>query len=181
MQGVWPYCLKIILNIISSPLQQTDGNYLCLTIKTASSVFNLLTLYGSNTDNPTFFKDVKDIVQQNNPDYYVMCSDFNLTLDPDIDSMNYKQLNNPKARIEVLNMIQELNLCDIFRNFYPKLHRYTWRIRNPVKQARLDYFLTSSSMIDLIYKSEIKPGYLSDHSFITLEFIENKFTIGKGV
>ena len=167
-------------HIISSATD-LDGNYLCLTIKTASSVFNLLTLYGPNTDNPTFFRDVKDIVQQNNPDYYIMCGDFNLTLDRDLDSMNYKQLNNPKARIEVLNMIQELNLCDIFRNFYPKLHRYTWRIRNPVKQARLDYFLTSSSMIDLIYKSEIKPGYLSDHSFITLEIIENKFTIGKGV
>ena len=36
-------------------------------------------------------------------------------------------------------------------------------------------------MIDLIYKSEIKPGYVSDHSFITLEIIENKFTIGKDV
>ena len=88
---------------------------MCLTIKTASSVFNLLTLYGPNTDNPTFFKDVKDIVQQNNPDYYGMFGDFNLTLYPDIDSMNYKQLNNPKARFEVLKMIQELNLCDIFR------------------------------------------------------------------
>ena len=36
-------------------------------------------------------------------------------------------------------------------------------------------------MIDLTYKYEIKTGYLSDHSFITLEIIENKFTIGKGV
>ena len=51
--------------------------------------------------------------------------------------------------------------------------------KNSVKQARLDYFLTSSSMIDLIYKSEIKPGYLSNHSSITLEIIKNKFILGK--
>ena len=36
-------------------------------------------------------------------------------------------------------------------------------------------------MIELINKCEIKPGYKSDHSFIALEIIQNKFTIGKGI
>ena len=31
----------------------------------------------------------------------------------------------------------------------------------------------------MIIKCDIKPGYKSDHSFITLEIIQNKFTIGK--
>ena len=78
-------------------------------------------------------------------------------------------------------MIQELNLCDTFRITYPNPHRYTWRSRNPLKQAQLDFFLTSNTITDLINKCEIKPGYKSDHSFIALKIIQNKFTIGKGI
>ena len=109
-----------------------EGNFICLTVKTSSVTFNLLTLYGPNTDNPSFFRDIKNTVQENNPDYYVICGDFNIVLNPKIDCNNYKHINNPKARSEVLNMNAELNLTDIFRNFHPQSLRYTWRTRNPV-------------------------------------------------
>lgn len=41
--------------------------------------------------------------------------------------MNYKHINNPKARMEVLKFIETFNLVDIhvFRETYPKLKRYT--------------------------------------------------------
>ena len=65
--------------------------------------FNLLAFYGPNTDNPDFFTTIKDAVQRNNPDYYIICGDFNLILDAGIDCSNYKQINNPKVRMEVLN------------------------------------------------------------------------------
>ena len=158
-----------------------EGNLICLTVKTSSVTFNLLTLYGPNTDNPSFFRDIKNTVQENNPDYYVICGDFNMVLNPKIDCNNYKHINNPKARSEVLNMNAELNLTDIFRNFHPQSPRYTWRTRNPVKQARLDFFLVSNSMIDLINQCYIKAGYQSDHSIVFLEIAENKFQIGKGI
>ena len=77
-------------------------------------------------------------------------------------------------------MMQDLNLVDIFRILHPNTHRYTWRSHNPLKQARLD-FLTSDAMADLINKCEIKLGCRSDHSIISIEIIQNKFTIGKGV
>ena len=40
--------------------------------------------------------------------------DFNLVMDKGLDSMNYKHLNNPQARIEVLKLIEPLSLVDIF-------------------------------------------------------------------
>ena len=152
-----------------------QGNFICLTVKTTSAIFNLVTLYGPNIDNPSFYREIKNVTLTNNPDYYIICGDFNMILDPNIDSYNYRNINNPKARKEVLNMIQELNLCDTYRIFHPNTCRYTWRSRNPLKQARLDFFLTSDTIIDLINKCEIKPGYKSDHSFIALEIIQNKF------
>ena len=61
-------------------------------------------------------------------------------MDKDLDSMNYKHLNNPQARKEVLRLIETLSLVDIFRENAPCLRRYTWRRKNPIKQRRLDYF-----------------------------------------
>ena len=53
--------------------------------------------------------------------------DFNLVQDPLIDYYNYKHVNNPAARREVLNMIQEISLVD------------PWRIANEqVKKIYLD-------------------------------------------
>ena len=158
-----------------------DGNFLCLTIKTTSMTFNLVTLYGPNTDNPGFFEKIKEVVQKNNPDYYVICGDFNLVLDPDRDCFNYKHVNNPKARKEVLKFIDELGLSDAFRCSYPQMRRYTWRTRNPIKQARLDFFLISNSMLDLLAKCDTLPGYQSDHSIIGIDLIQSKFDIGKGI
>ena len=59
-----------------------------------------------------------------------------------------------------------------------KIH---WKTRNPIKQARLDFFLISNSMLDLVAKCDINPGYQSDHSIIGIDLIQSNFNIGKGV
>ena len=125
---------------IISQTKDLEGNFICLTIKTTFALFNLVTLYGPNTDNPSFYREIKNVILQNNPEYYILCGDFNMILDPGIDCSNYKHINNPNARNEVLNMVQELNLCDVFRNLHPHIRRYTWRTHNPLKQARLKFF-----------------------------------------
>ena len=89
-------------------------------------------------------------------------------------------MNNPKARSTVLNMINDLSLADIYRQLYPTRQRYTWRKRNPLKQARLDFFWVTDTMTDLIKTCDIKPGYRSDHSIITMDIILSNFNDGKG-
>ena len=58
--------------------------------------------------------------------------------------------------------------------------RYTWRKKNLVKQARLDYFLVPSSMTDIIETINIKPGYRSDHSIVEMQITTSNFTHGSG-
>lgn len=41
--------------------------------------------------------------------------------------MNYVHLNNPKSRQEVLNLMDNFNLKDIYRSNNLELKRYTWR------------------------------------------------------
>ena len=71
------------------------------------------------------------------------------------------------------------DIIDPFRESNPQLKRYTWRRRNPLKQARLDFFLTSESMSQYIKVSKIGASYRSDHSLVTLELNFTNISHGK--
>lgn len=161
--------------------KDTDGNYLYLKLQLNTMSLNLINIYGPNSDTPSFFRHIQDILEQNSADYSIVCGDFNIILDPELDSFNYTQINNPKAREAVKNMLDSEDLIDIYRINFPSTKRFTWRKRKPLKQARLDYFLISSHMSNIINACGIKPGYRSDHSIIELEFILNDFKMGKGL
>ena len=162
---------------------ETDniGNMIYINIKINNDfILKLINIYAPNTDEPEFFAKIKDIITESTADYSIICGDFNLLLNPPIDSINYTNINNPSARREVLNMIENHELQDSFRYLYPDQRRYTWRRKNPTKHARLDYFLVSRSLMDLISDSTIKPGYKTDHSIIYLKNLLNSFTRGRG-
>ena len=94
---------------------------------------------------------------------------------------NYVTINNPRSRSKVLDIVKNLKLSDAFRLLNPTTKRYTWRRRNPVKQARLDYFLISETFADLVQKCQIKPGYRSDPSRVDIDIILDTFNQGRGI
>ena len=120
-------------------------------------------------------------MENSTQDYTIVCGDFNLILDPDTDSFNYKHINNLNSRKNVTDMIASHKLSDCFRELHPSLKRYTWRRKNPLKQAQLDFFLVSEIFMDLISDCNISPGYRTDHSAIELSFFINKFERGRGL
>ena len=70
-----------------------------------------------------------------------MYGDFNLVLNLELDCYNYKHVNNQNARQKVIEIIEDNDYVDVFRQFCPDTLRYTWRKKNPLKQSRLDFFL----------------------------------------
>ena len=144
-------------------------------------VVHLIILYGPNNDNSHFFNQIQNLISDENADYVILCGDFNFVLDPNMDTFNYKHVNNPNAKKKVLSMINDLNLCDIYRSLHPTTRRYTWRRKNPVKQSRLDFFLASNSILDIVKTCDVKLSYRSNHSMIKLELILNSFISGKGI
>lgn len=54
--------------------------------------------------------------------YVIIGGDFNLVLNQDLDTMNYKRINNPKAQVEVHKLMETLDLIDIFRSQIKKIH-----------------------------------------------------------
>ena len=157
------------------------GNMIAMDIKIDCIQVKLINVYGPNKDTPSFYKRISDIITTNENTYVLICGDLNIALDPQKDTYNYLNSNNPNSRKIILDLISEFDLIDIFRNLHPDANRYTWRRRNPVKQARLDYFLASNTLLDLVHQCEILPGYRTDHSVIKLEIFITKFKHGKGL
>ena len=53
----------------------------------------------------------------------IICGDWNLVLNPDIDTENYLHINNPRARTGILKFIEEDNFIDVYRNLHDeKVH-----------------------------------------------------------
>ena len=136
-RGVAIFFAKNVDYKIHTVKQDTEGNYLILDLSIFNKRLTLATVYGPNKDNPIFFRDLFSNIQSLENDSYIICGDFNLVLDPDLDYFNYKHVNNIKARDSILKIIDENNLFDAYRELHPSTKRYTWRI----KQARLDFCL----------------------------------------
>ena len=107
-----------------------------------------------------------------------MCGDWNLVINPDLDTHNYLHINNPRTRNEILdNIIEEDGFLDIYRILHEERREYTWSRRNPVKkQARLDFFLIIIIIFECFLYADatsITPGYRTDHSGIILDLVFN--------
>jgi exonuclease III len=158
-----------------------EGNVLALDLNVDENRLTLINIYGPNSDNPEFYEKIRDIFLELDNDYYILCGDFNIALDQELDTFNYSAPNNPKAREKLLEVMNDLHLIDYYRILNPGRKIYTWRRKNPVKQGRIDYILVSENLTNIIEKLDIKSGYRSDHSVVVSDLRFNSFERGRGL
>ena len=162
-------------NHISDP----DGNYLIIDLTVDNNRFTLVSLYGPNNDCPLFFDSLFSQAYSFNNTSVVFCGDFNVVQDPKLDYFNYKHINNAKSNAKLLELKDQYYLIDPFRDQNPDTKRFTWRRKNPLKQARLDFFLISEPLLSSVNKCIIAPSYRSDHSMVILNITFTPFKKGK--
>ena len=154
------------------------GNMLILETEIEGKMITLINIYGPNRDDPGFYRTIlKNINETEN--LVITAGDFNLVLNPDEDLVNYVNINNPKAREEVLNIMIEVNLVDVWRELNLEKQQFTWRRKATHQQARLDFFLISEFLFTSVEEAKILLGYQTDHSLILLKFDFGKFQKGK--
>ena len=69
----------------------------------------LVRIYGPSRDDPFYISIMADIHEAEAERPVIIAGDFNLVLNPDMDSYNYKHVNNPDARDQVLDMLVDDN------------------------------------------------------------------------
>ena len=140
--------------VLHTEEKDNNGNFIILDVTLAEKRLTIINVYGPNKDSPGFFKNVVEIAERVGNDCYIFCGDFNFVMNPEKDYKHYKEntVNNPSARSVILETMEDLDIIDVFRELHPEKYRYTWRRKNPIKLARLDFFLVSSSLLSIVFK-----------------------------
>ena len=109
-------------------IMDPHGRFIILDIELPDvACFLLINLYAPNNDNPDFFKNLAEIAANSETTNYIFTGDWNLVIDPTMDTFNYKNVNNPKSKSEVGKIMVKLDLIDIWRKTYPNQKKFTWR------------------------------------------------------
>ena len=141
----------------------------------------LINVYGPNNDDASFFETLYDFLGENDEEEYIIGGDFNTVLNSNLDKFGGIKGTHQKCRDKIIASIDNFDLADIWRVFNPSSRQYTWHSTSkPVIFSRLDYFLVSNLFLNQISKCRIQPGFISDHSVISLELKLNKIERGKG-
>jgi len=130
-----------------------SGRFILCDLKTNGKIITLTNIYAPNEDDPAFFKNLFDHLH---------------LLDVWKDKKGGLPKTHHKAQKTILEICDNLDLVDAWRILNPEERRYTWRQTQPTVHCRLDFFLTSQSLLGSITSANILPGFKTDHSMITL-------------
>ena len=94
---------------VEKEIYDDSGNYVILDCTIEDHKFILANIYGPNSDSPIFYTNLLAKIQEIHVGQQVIIAgDFNLIMDKEQNSMNHKNINNPKASLEVFNSIENL-------------------------------------------------------------------------
>ena len=151
-------------------INDKDGSIIIITLDLNGLKLKVINIYGPpHKDDPAFFAEVFSLAKPEEDEYVIFCGDWNITLNQAQDTYNYSGRDRkPGARELVKEMSNKLNLHDVWRIFNGEKKQYSWRKNNPVKCARLDFFLVSEEIVNKTVSCEMLPAYRSDHSRVAL-------------
>jgi len=158
-----------------------DGRVVIIEISVNERKLTLCSSYAFNDDIPEFFASIIKRLDESEYESLIWGGDHNVVLNIDLD----KDGGLPKTHEKCKNLINtwkdENEIDDIWRIQHPNMRRYTWRSHiKPIVRTRLDFFLTSVNISTRITKSDILPGFSSDHAAPQIVMDIKKPNSGKG-
>ena len=159
-----------------------EGRFVILFLLVFDIKLALVNIYGPNLDNPNIINLILHSINNNTNmwDFIVWGGDFNFVMNLEIDKKGGQRRTNFNVRSATIKCMQSLDLTDIWRDRNPKTNSYTWHSGVDSIHCRLDFFLVSKSLRNLITDCKISPGICSDHSTVILNLHLNKKR-GKGI
>jgi len=154
---------------VKESVSDIEGRLIFLKSEIGGKDTLIVNLYAPNEDNPEFYEKIFQQVGEYDCSEVIMGGDYNLVIDIDKDKAGGIAKTNVKAQKCVIKYMELLELCDVWRINHQELKEFTWRRRKPrVIQCRLDFFLVSQSVVNMVEQSKIGTSFKSDHSIVTL-------------
>ena len=166
---------------IKQELEIIEGRILLVTIKVHDSEFTLINIYGPNKDDTNILVQLEKYILKHSDKTYIIGGDFNTVLNENMDKKNGNIGTHKKCREKLLELLNVANLTDSWRLKHPDKRQYTWHSNSkPHIHCRLDYFLISDNIINILKDTSISPGYKTDHSLVSLTLSTLKYERGPG-
>ena len=142
----------------------------------------VINIYAPNTDEPSFYEQIGDLLENSEQESKLIGGDLNLCLDMHLDKRGGITEDSHPNAVRTLKAVMKCNnLVDIWRIQNPHENKYTWKRLQPQHVfVRLDYLLVSEMLTEFIPKTGIEIGYKSDHDIPFLIFKKQKSKRGPG-
>ena len=163
-RGVCTMIPKQLSYKVVKQISDENGRFLLLHTFIDNSEFVLVNLYAPTKDNPEEQKLFLNFVREHLCHFLgkriIMRGDFNIYMNPELDKKGGICEKQSECSVILQDLVDELNLCDIYRLQNPDKHRYTWRNkgRNGWVHSRLDMFLVSQDLQFQKIKALIHPS-----------------------
>ena len=132
-----------------------------------SRKITFVNIYAPNQDDPTFFEKIQNLLQSYPNEEFILLGDFNTHLHPKLDKQGGNANSKPKSRQIIQNLMETLDLVDIWRNLNNEKKTFTHYKFHPRKIfIRIDYILLSGNLSNFVTQTKIIPGFKSDHSAV---------------
>ena len=150
----------------------SQGRFIFVKLEIDGEKFILLNIYGptKQSEKQSFFSKIANNFVELDisiNDKLVLGGDFNVIFDSSIDKKGGREKIEAVPR-SLSQIIETYDMVDLWRIQHPALKRFSFRKKTPLIQSRLDFFLVSSSIQDIVDKTDIIPSVWSDHSAITI-------------
>ena len=157
---------------ITEKIIDRKGRFIILKAKINESEFNLINVYAPNKikEQINFLEDLARSMGScniSNTDNNILAGDWNVTCS-NLDKLGGVVHTKSRSNEKVDELCRVFDLVDVWRLRHKTKKQYTWRQRNPRIHCRLDYFLISQHVLDIVVKANILPSIFSDHSPILL-------------
>ena len=151
-----------------------DGRVCIVQFSKNDKTFLIVNIYAPNVDDPTFFENVLNIINENEVKEIIICGDFNLVLNPDLDRTDCNRYK-PRAYEVLKKAIEEIELVDLWRCVNPEKVFYTWSRSTSTtggktfSASRIDYALMTQGLANCTECIKYCPGYKTDHALIHIK------------
>ena len=161
-RGVCVLLQKGMGKLVSDVKTDEAGRKIKFNILINNVMLCICNIYAPNTDNPTFFDETFKMLAHD-CENRILVGDFNLVMLPSKDRIG-SQFNKFEAREVIDRAMEELLLCEIWRDRNPDEKRYSWYKCRPVLRAsRIDFAIISKGIADMCENTGYITGIMSDH------------------
>lgn len=145
-------------------MEDREGRYLIVHGALFNTQVVIVNNYGPNTDSPSFYGQLKQILDQFENAAILWGGDFNVVLSTVADRQGATREHHPRAAEMLQGIIEELGLVDSWRELHPTVREGTCFTHHRNAWSRLDYWLTSRDLHAWVTDAIHHPRTFLDHA-----------------